>query len=73
LPVNIRHVEVDLADNSSIRLAVQEIKEMRAMIKLLINAAGVFSPEDNLKSMDGLDLAYAVNFVGPVLLMQVVE
>lgn len=46
---------------------------MRAMIKLLINAAGVFSPEDNLKSMDGLDLAYAVNFVGPVLLMQVVE
>ena len=73
MPVNIRHVEVDLADNSSIRLAVQEIKEMRAMITLLINAAGVFSPEDNLKSMDGLDLAYAVNFVGPVLLMQVVE
>ena len=71
--MNIRHVEVDLADNSSIRLAVQEIKETRAMIKLLINAAGVFSPEDNLKSMDGLDLASAVNFVGPVLLMQVVE
>lgn len=31
------------------------------------------SPQEHLKSVDGLDLGYAVNFVGPVLLMQMLK
>jgi hypothetical protein len=38
-------------------------------VKLLVNAAGVHSPEPFLKSQDGIDHAYAVNFVGPVGLL----
>jgi hypothetical protein len=33
----------------------------------------IHSPEEHMKSTDGLDLAYAVNFVGPVLLMQMLN
>ena len=43
------------------------------MVKLLVNAAGVYSPERGLKSNTGLDYGYAVNFVGPVLFMQMLH
>ena len=66
-------VEVDLADLASIRKAADEIINKNIMLKLLVNAAGLYSPVAGLKSKESLDLAYAVNFVGPVLLMQMLH
>ena len=38
--------------------------------KLESNGCRLYSPEEHVKSVDGIDLAFAVNFVGPVLFMQ---
>lgn len=69
----IRYVETDLGVLASIRKAVSDVQGMNIMLKLLVNAAGVFAPEEHLKSQDCVDLAFAVNFVGPVLLMQLLH
>ena len=69
----IRFVEMDLGELSSIRRAVSEVLDMNIVLKLLVNAAGICAPGKHLKSAEGLDLAYAVDFVGPVLLMQLLH
>lgn len=69
----IRYVETDLGVLASIRKAASDVQGMNIMLKLLINAAGVCAPTEHLKSSDRVDLAFAVNFVGPVLLMQLLH
>jgi NAD(P)-dependent dehydrogenase (short-subunit alcohol dehydrogenase family) len=69
----IRYVETDLGVLASIRKAASDVQGMNIMLKLLVNAAGVCAPAEHLKSNDSVDLAFAVNFVGPVLLMQLLH
>jgi protochlorophyllide reductase len=71
LPLNrradLRFVELDLADLSSVRSAAEEIAEAHETIDVLINNAGVmFTPER--ETPDGLELQMATNHFGPFAL-----
>jgi NAD(P)-dependent dehydrogenase (short-subunit alcohol dehydrogenase family) len=60
-------VHCDLADLSSVRTAAREVLERFAPIDRLINNAGMVSTRQR-RSVDGYELTFATNHLGPFLL-----
>jgi NAD(P)-dependent dehydrogenase (short-subunit alcohol dehydrogenase family) len=60
-------VHCDLADLSSVRAAAREVRERCPRIDRLINNAGIVSTRHR-RSVDGLELTFATNHLGPFLL-----
>ncbi|VDP78160.1 unnamed protein product [Echinostoma caproni] len=65
----LRLERVDMSSFQSIREFVDRIKEMDRPIDYLVNNAGVLSPTYE-ESADGHELSLAVNYLGPVLLTE---
>lgn len=64
---NISGFVSDLADFSSIKRMVTEIKDTHPQIDVLINNAGVYNSSTQ-QNQDGLDMRFAVNYFAPFLL-----
>lgn len=64
---NVDYLICDLASFSSIRECAEEFKKHYRRLDVLINNAGVF-PQERLESKDGIELNFAVNFLAPFLL-----
>jgi NAD(P)-dependent dehydrogenase (short-subunit alcohol dehydrogenase family) len=64
-PVEVVHC--DLADLSSVRRAAREVRERCPRIDRLINNAGIVSTRHR-RSVDGHELTFATNHLGPFLL-----
>ncbi len=62
-------VPCDLAVQASVRTAAQQVLEQSAGIDLLINNAGIVSSRHRM-SVDGYELTFATNHLGPFLLTQ---
>lgn len=63
LPRDIKIIECDLADLSSVASAVLKIKESMDRIEILLNnAGGIFT--ERKESEDGFELTFAVNHLG---------
>ena len=62
-------VHCDLASLASVRKAAQEVRHQFDRIALLINNAGVVSSWHRM-SVDGFELTFATNHLGPFLLTQ---
>jgi NAD(P)-dependent dehydrogenase (short-subunit alcohol dehydrogenase family) len=60
-------VHCDLADLSSVRAAAQEVRDRCPQIHRLINNAGMVSTRHR-RSVDGHELTFATNHLGPFLL-----
>ncbi|HEV2703117.1 MAG TPA: SDR family oxidoreductase [Steroidobacteraceae bacterium] len=60
-------VHCDLADLSSVRAAAREVRERCPRIDRLINNAGIVSTRHR-RSVDGHELTFATNHLGPFLL-----
>lgn len=64
---NIDYLICDLASFSSIRECTEEFKKRYQRLDVLINNAGVL-PQERLESKDGIELNFAVNYLAPFLL-----
>jgi NAD(P)-dependent dehydrogenase (short-subunit alcohol dehydrogenase family) len=60
-------VHCDLADLSSVRAAAREVRDRCPQIERLINNAGIVSTRHR-RSVDGHELTFATNHLGPFLL-----
>jgi NAD(P)-dependent dehydrogenase (short-subunit alcohol dehydrogenase family) len=65
---NTNYVHCDLASQKSIREAAKLILERCEKIDLLINCAGIQPGADRKVTIDGFELNWAVNHLGPFLL-----
>jgi len=65
--VHVEYLTCDLASFSSIRACVEEFKKRHGRLDVLINNAGVL-PQERQESKDGIELNWAVNFLAPFLL-----
>ncbi|TPP58234.1 Retinol dehydrogenase 12 [Fasciola gigantica] len=61
--------QIDMSSFESIRNFVTRIKKLNKPIDFLVNNAGIFNPTYE-ESADGHELHLAVNFLGPVLLTE---
>jgi NAD(P)-dependent dehydrogenase (short-subunit alcohol dehydrogenase family) len=66
--IEVTFVEIDLADNSSVRKAAAKIKATTNKIDKLINNAGIMGVETFSTSKDGIETQFATNHVGHFLL-----
>lgn len=66
-PGQVEVVQCDLADLSSVRRAAREVRDRCPQIDRLINNAGIVSTRHR-RSVDGLELTFATNHLGPFLL-----
>jgi NAD(P)-dependent dehydrogenase (short-subunit alcohol dehydrogenase family) len=60
--------QIDLADLSSVRLFAAELLADGLPIHTLVNNAGVMCPPKRLETVDGFELQFGSNFLGPFLL-----
>ena len=60
-------VSFDMGSLASVRRGAAELREKVPEIDVLVNNAGIFSPERGVTD-DGIELTLAVNYVGPFLL-----
>ncbi|KAJ5620785.1 hypothetical protein N7510_004769 [Penicillium lagena] len=63
----IRIVQMDLSSKNSICAAAASIIEMVSSIDVLINNAGVMAIPERTLSVDGHEMHFATNFLGPFL------
>src|SRR5262245_49969759 len=63
----LRIVHCDLASLASVRECAVEVRESFSSIRLLINNAGIVSSRHHM-SVDGFELTFATNHLGPFLL-----
>ncbi|MCR4276214.1 MAG: SDR family oxidoreductase [Candidatus Parcubacteria bacterium] len=64
---NVDYLVCDLASLSSVRACAREFAERWDRLDILINNAGVL-PQERQESRDGIELNFAVNFLAPFLL-----
>ncbi|KAI1485692.1 hypothetical protein F5X96DRAFT_682614 [Biscogniauxia mediterranea] len=67
--LRIQIVVANLADQTSVREAAQQIKSVTNRLDILINNAGGVSLSREQWSPDGMELAFATNHIGPFLLI----
>lgn len=67
----IETVQCDLADLASVRRAAREVRDRCPQIDRLINNAGIVSTRHR-RSVDGHELTFATNHLGPFLLTRLV-
>ena len=63
-------VPCDLASLSSVREAADKINALTSKIHVVINSAGIMVPPTFTKSVDGIEMQFATNHVGPFLLTE---
>jgi NAD(P)-dependent dehydrogenase (short-subunit alcohol dehydrogenase family) len=59
---------LDVADLSSVKAFAETVLAANRPLDLLINNAGVMAPPERLVSVDGFELQFATNFLGPFAL-----
>ncbi|MCU1406061.1 MAG: short chain dehydrogenase [Glaciihabitans sp.] len=64
--LDVRHL--DLAELSSVRDFAAGILEMAQPVSVLVNNAGVMAPPKRMLTVDGFELQFASNFLGPFAL-----
>jgi len=64
---NVHLLQADLSSQQSIRALVEQFQQQFSQLHVLINNAGVF-PLGRRESVDGLEMAFAVNYLAPFLL-----
>ncbi|HVA70803.1 MAG TPA: SDR family oxidoreductase [Acidimicrobiales bacterium] len=64
--LEVRHL--DVADLSSVRAFAETLLAEKRPLDLLVNNAGVMAPPERLVSVDGFELQFATNFLGPFAL-----
>jgi NAD(P)-dependent dehydrogenase (short-subunit alcohol dehydrogenase family) len=64
--LNVRYL--DLADLSSVKTFAETLLVENRPLDLLVNNAGVMAPPERLTSVDGFELQFATNFLGPFAL-----
>ena len=64
--LEVRHI--DTADLASVRRFAQELLDEGSALDVLINNAGVMAPPHRLTTVDGFELQFGTNFVGPFAL-----
>ena len=68
-----RFVQVDLADNASVRRAAREVRGETASVDGLINCAGIMAVEKYQVSKDGIESQFATNHVSHFLLTNLLK
>jgi len=58
------HIQMDLAELSSVKQAAEEFKKRESALHVLINNAGVMMPDPKALTKDGYDLQFGVNVLG---------
>jgi NAD(P)-dependent dehydrogenase (short-subunit alcohol dehydrogenase family) len=61
--LDVRHL--DVADLSSVRAFAETLLTENRPLNILVNNAGVMAPPERLVSVDGFELQFATNFLGP--------
>ncbi|MET0290505.1 MAG: oxidoreductase [Pseudoxanthomonas sp.] len=61
---NVQFQELDLADLASVRTLATRLGESLPRLDGLINNAGLMEPPERLESADGLEMQFAVNYLG---------
>jgi len=59
---------VDLADLASIRALGTRLREQRTSLDVLINNAGIMAPPRRSETVDGFELQFGTNYLGPFAL-----
>jgi len=65
--INIKSVQVDLASQTSIRHAANEIKSLKPELDVIINNAGINVPDKEFTEQ-GIEMHFGVNHIGLFLL-----
>ncbi len=63
----VEYIVCDLSSLASVRACAEEFKKSHQRLDVLINNAGVL-PQERRESEDGIELNFAVNFLAPFLL-----
>lgn len=61
-------MQIDLANNASVRDAADKIKSLTSAVDILVNCAGVMGVREFIKSVDGVEMHFAANHLGHFLL-----
>jgi NAD(P)-dependent dehydrogenase (short-subunit alcohol dehydrogenase family) len=72
-PYDVRTLAIDLEDSATIAVAAQTIDAGFGHLDILVNNAGIVGPGDGLpssSSLDGIERALRVNFLGSVAVTQ---
>lgn len=65
---NLRSITCDLSDFADVKMFVDLIERENIRIDILINNAGVLSPPEFIKTKDGFEFSYQVNFLSHFLI-----
>src|SRR5210317_1857774 len=65
---NLRNIRCDLSDFSEVIKFVELLEYENINIDILINNAGVLSPPDFIRTKDGFEFSYQVNFLSHYLI-----
>jgi NAD(P)-dependent dehydrogenase (short-subunit alcohol dehydrogenase family) len=68
----VHSIQCDLASLASVRQAANQVREMAPRFDLLINNAGTVSMKHRM-SIDGFELTFATNHLGPFLLTELLR
>lgn len=69
---DVRLVDCDVADLSSVRACAERLREGGGPVDVLVHNAGAM-PRERQTSVDGIELSFATNVVGPFLLTALLE
>lgn len=69
---SVEYLTADLSDQAAIRRMVDQFRERHGTIHVLVNNAGAHFRERRV-SVDGIELHLAINFLGPLLLIRLLE
>ncbi len=69
---NLRYVVVDFCDLRSVATTVEKVVEEEGGFDIVINNAGVLSPPGFIKTVDGFEYSFQVNFLAHLLLNEIV-
>lgn len=70
---DIRFIQVDLSDLTTIKPAVEEFLKQEQRIDIIIHNAGIMGPPVGSKSKQGYELQWGTNVVGPHLLQRLLD
>lgn len=66
--IDVKFIGVDLADNSTVRVAAQHVQSIVSKIDVLVNSAGTMAVEEFTVSKEGFELQLAATHIGHFLL-----
>ncbi len=69
---NLRYVVVDFCNLSSVALIMDRIMDEEGVFDIVINNAGVLSPPEFIKTSDGFEYSFQVNFLAHLLVNEII-